>query len=165
VGKLATVFGAEEDRRDAAVQGQRADRHREARQPQARDEQAVDRAGRQAGDGDRDEDGPHRPAVAPQHAEQGAGHAEDRRHRQVDLAADHDQRHRQRHDGDLAIGQAQVEHVAAGQELRRCLRAGDDDGHDDRREPGFPAGGCAGGSAQTFGEAIHGGSSFAAARW
>jgi hypothetical protein len=129
---------AEQDQRYPAVERQRADRDRQRRQPEPGDQQAVDQAGHRSGGQHDREDRQHRPVPQPQVAEQGAGHAERRGHRQVDLAADHDQRHRQCHDRDLAGRDAGVEQVRRGQELRRLAGPGDDDHGDHDSEAGLP---------------------------
>src|SRR6266851_1303059 len=68
----------------------------------------------------------------------GAGQAEHRGHRQVDLAGNDDQRERQRHDGDLTHVETDVEKVRRAQEGRRRGRAEDQGGDQDSGERGLP---------------------------
>jgi hypothetical protein len=116
-GEVRDRVRAQDDERDAAVKAECADRHRQGRQADAGHQQAVEQAGDHAEHGQDDENGQHRPVLAPQETEHGAGHAEDRCHRKVDLAADDDECHRQRHDRYLARAHAHIEEVPAGQEL------------------------------------------------
>ena len=59
LGELGDGLGAEQADREAAVQRERADRHREGGQPDDGDEEAVDRPGDGA-----DEDGDDQPATS-----------------------------------------------------------------------------------------------------
>ena len=131
--EAADRVGRQDPLRDAAVERQRPDRHRQRRQADAGDEEAVERAEDHA-----------RATMAASIAGQigqpclnssaisDAGEPEHRRDREIDLAGDDDQRQRQRHDRDLADVQADVEEVRRLQEVRwrrsrrtrSCRRAG-----------------------------------------
>ena len=120
--EVAHAARSEDDQGEAAEERERAERHDERRQPAARDEQAVQQAAQDADDehdGDRDL---HRDAGRPQEAEDGAGQPGHRLDRQVDLAGDDDQRHRQGHDRDLHQGRDEVAEVARRQEERARAR-------------------------------------------
>ena len=78
---------ADDDERQAAEERERADRHRQRRQAEARDEQPVERAAQAARDDAQGDDQLERQAVVPQRGHQRARQPEDRRHREVDLGA------------------------------------------------------------------------------
>ena len=81
-----------------------------------------------------------RDAGGPQEAEDRAGEAGHRLDREVDLAGDDDQRHRQRHDRDLHQGGQEVREVAGRQEERR-ERVAEQDQPDERdQQHRLPAG-------------------------
>ena len=130
---------AEDDHRDPAVERERPDRHGERREPEPRDQQAVEGAGDDADDENGRDDRRHRPAVAPEVADERARQPERRSDREVDLAGDDDERQRQRHHRDLADRDAEIEEVAAGQELRRRDDAEQDHADRGQRQPRLPA--------------------------
>ena len=116
-GKLRDDVRAEEDLADARVEQHRADGHGDRRQADARDEKGLKAPRQRAADQDHDDDRGHRPAVHPEESEQAARQAEGRRDREVDLAGNDDQRHGQRHDRQLTVGEPHVEEVVVRQEL------------------------------------------------
>ena len=140
---------ADDDEGQPAEQRQRADRHGQRGQPEAGDEQAVERAAQRADDeADRD-DRLDRLAVVPQPRHHRARQGEHRGDGQVDLRGDDDERQRQRHERDLGEVQRAGGERVGGQELRRD-RLADEREHDEQpqdqrlpapeqRAPGGPA--------------------------
>ena len=115
--------GAEQPDREPAVERERPDRHRQRRQPDVGDEEAVE--GPRHGPGEDRQQGGHRdgePEVLVQDPDEDAAQPDHAGHREVDLAGDDHQRHRQRDQQDrsdveqqVVDGRAvEVEHVGAG---------------------------------------------------
>ena len=118
--EVADAARPEDDQGQAAEQGERAEGHDERRQAAARDEQAVEQAAERADDEDERDRDLERDAGRPQEAEERARQAGHRLDRQVDLAGDDDQGHRQGHDRDLHQGGDQV-----ARSCRRVRKNGD----------------------------------------
>ena len=112
-GKPADALGPEDDEGEAAEQGSVPSVTTSDGSPNAGDEHAVEQPARRAHDeDDRDRD-LDRHAGHEQQADDRARQAGHRLDRQVDLAGDDDQRHRQGHDRDLDHGRGEVREVAA----------------------------------------------------
>ena len=107
------------------------------RQPDARDEEAVEEAAGGADEDGHDDGQLERQApVLPGHAEHDGHEADDGAHREVDAAGDDDERHGQRDERDLGRQPTLVEEVLGGQEDVRLERqqedADDEDDEEDR---------------------------------
>src|SRR5690606_14765970 len=131
--------GAERHVRQAPVEGHRADRDGEGRQPQPGDEQPVDQPADDADDQDDRDDRLDRHAAVPHLAGERAAQAEDGGDRQVDLPAHHQQRHRQRDQRDLAEVQQRERQVAAAHEVGRVPGAAEEHRDQQHGDGGLPA--------------------------
>ena len=124
---------------DAAIERQRPDRDCERRQADARDEEAVERPEHPTQQDGRDHRRPDRPAVVEELGHAEPCETEHRRHREIDLAGDDDQRERERDDRDLPHVQADEEEVGPFEEVGRHARAVPDRGQQEDDEHRLPA--------------------------
>ena len=138
VGKVAALAAVDQER-EPAVGGERAERDRERRQTDDRDEEAVQEP--EPG-GDEQADERREPDVGARFvnlADHDDRDGEDRRDRDVDLARDDDEREPERHQADEDVRRRQVEQVQLRQEERRERAAPEADRDDQQDEHRLPA--------------------------
>ncbi len=153
VDRVAVVGDRE---RETAREQQRGQGHDEGRHPASRDEHAV---GEADGATDEQRQGQRREALAALRRERGEHGRErqDRAARQVDAAADDDERHADGHEGQERAGLEDVQEVVdvreAGPECDGAQQGHDDEHHEcagalDERGRAFPPGGGLGRQAR-----------------
>src|SRR5579885_762156 len=136
--KIAHRLVPQHDIRQAAEERQAANRHHQGGQTEPGDEHAVERAGQHADQQRYANRQPQRMAGLPDQAQHHTGQAQHRGYRQVDLTDDDDQRHGQRHYGDLHDIAGQCVEVKPGQKIGREHAAEHATGREQDHQQGFP---------------------------
>ena len=147
-GEVGDRLVADDHVGQPAEERQRPDRHRQRRQPEARDQQTVEGAAQRAGDEAQRHDQLERQAAVPQVGHQRAREGHHRGHRQVDLGGDHHERERQRHQGDLREVQRPGGQRVGGEELRGERLADDREQDEQPDQQRLPAAGDGAGAGR-----------------